>query len=67
MGVDLTKKRSYDDMCEDCRDGRDPTDMASFCICPPKPEKVNDGLSQQFHDGQASSRDELNNDTLQIG
>ena len=38
MGVDLTKKRAYEDMCEDCRDDRHPGDTASFCVCPPKPE-----------------------------
>ena len=35
--VDLTQKRKYEDMCPDCRDDRDPSDTASYCVCPPKP------------------------------
>ncbi len=34
--VDLTKKRAFEDICPDCRDGREPTDTASYCVCPPK-------------------------------
>ena len=28
----------YEKMCPDCRDGRHPTDIYSYCVCPP-PEK----------------------------
>ena len=30
---------SYEKMCPDCRDGRAPDDIYSYCVCPPKPEK----------------------------